>query len=171
MAPVKIMKFLNRFISHPVKTDIERYRESGVKIGSNCNIWGATIDSLFPFLVEIGNDCTITGGVKILAHDAAPALLGKGYKIGKVIIRDKVFVGMDTVIMPGVEIGPNVIVGANSVVTKSIPQNSVAAGVPARIISSLEDYLSKSQGDIHPTWPLHPGYIKELQREVKEIYE
>jgi len=165
------MKFLSRFISRPEKTDIERYRDSGVKIGSNCNIWGTTIDSLFPFLVEIGNNCIITGGVKILAHDGAPELFGKGYKIGKVIIHDKVFVGLDAVIMPGVEIGPNAIVGANSVVTKSVPQNSVVAGVPARVISSLEDYLSKCHGEVHAPWPLRPEYIKELQREVRELYE
>ena len=81
--------------------------------------------------------------MKILAHDASLGIFVQKYKVGKVIIHGRVFIGMDTIIMPGVEIGPNAIIGANSVVTNSIPPNSVAAGFPARIICSLEEYISK----------------------------
>ena len=56
---------------------------------------------------------------------------------------DNVFVGAITTILPGVQIGNNVIIGAGSVVTRSIPDNMVAAGNPAKVICSLEDYKSK----------------------------
>ncbi len=59
------------------------------------------------------------------------------------IIGDNVWVGMNTVIMPGVTIGNNVIVGANSVVTKDIPSNTIAAGNPCCVISDKPPYKGK----------------------------
>lgn len=59
------------------------------------------------------------------------------YSKGKVIIKKNAWLGEGVCVMPGVTIGENVIVGANSVVTHDIPDNSVAAGVPAKIIKQL----------------------------------
>jgi maltose O-acetyltransferase len=56
-----------------------------------------------------------------------------------------VFIGAESVVLPGVTIGNNVIIGANSTVTHDIPENSVAAGSPARVICSLEEYLEKER--------------------------
>ncbi len=122
---------------------IDNFRKIGVKIGKNVDMYDISIDSLFPFLIEIGNNCVITGGTKILAHDASLSIFTDQYKVGRVKIHDNVFVGMDTVIMPGVEIGPNAIIGANSVVTKTVPPNSVVAGIPAKTICPLDEYLKK----------------------------
>ncbi len=122
---------------------IDSFRKMGVKIGKNVDMYDVSIDSLFPFLVEIGDNCIITGGTKILAHDASLSIFTNQYKVGRVTIHDNVFIGMDAVIMPGVEIGPNAIIGANSVVTKTVPPNSVVAGAPARNICTLEEYLKK----------------------------
>jgi len=55
-------------------------------------------------------------------------------------IGDNVWVGMNCVIMPGVEIGSNVVIAANSVVTKDIPANSIAAGAPCKVIKKKESY-------------------------------
>ena len=55
------------------------------------------------------------------------------------------FVGAESVILPGVTVGDNVIIGANSTVTRDIPSGSVAAGSPARVICTLEEYLSKEK--------------------------
>ncbi|MEL7669221.1 acyltransferase [Methanobacterium sp.] len=122
---------------------INNFRKMGIKIGKNVDMYGVSIDSLFPFLVEIGNNCIITGGTKILAHDASLSLFTNQYKVGKVTIYDNVFIGMDTVIMPGVKIGPNAIIGANSIITKTVPPNSVVAGAPARHICTLDEFLDK----------------------------
>ena len=54
-----------------------------------------------------------------------------------------VFIGVNTIVMPGVKIGSNVVIGAGSVVTKDIPDNSVAIGVPAKVVSSFSDYQDK----------------------------
>ncbi|MCE0555601.1 acyltransferase [Motilimonas sp. E26] len=55
-----------------------------------------------------------------------------------IIIRNNVWVGMNSLILKGVEIGENSIVAANSVVTKSVPKNTLVAGNPARIIKKLD---------------------------------
>lgn len=61
------------------------------------------------------------------------------YSKGPVIIEDNVWIGEGVCILPGVTIGENSIIGANSVVNKSFPKNSVIAGIPARLIKTLEN--------------------------------
>lgn len=70
---------------------------------------------------------------------------GTGYqeKIGCIDIGDNVFIGSNTTILYDVRIGTNVIIGAGSLVNKDIPDNSVAAGVPARVIGTFEDFIQK----------------------------
>lgn len=78
--------------------------------------------------VKSGNNVALTKDVYILAHDASmKKLLGKT-KVGKVQIGNNVFVGAKTVILPGVSIGDNVVIAANSSVTKSVPSNEVWGG-------------------------------------------
>jgi len=64
-------------------------------------------------------------------------------KVGCIEIMNNVFVGSCTQIKYNVRIGNNVIIGANSFVTKDIPDNSVYAGVPARYICSFDEYVAK----------------------------
>lgn len=61
-------------------------------------------------------------------------------------MKDKVYVGTRTIILPGVTIGENTIIGAGSVVTKDIPANVVAAGAPCRVINYREAYIEKVNG-------------------------
>ena len=60
-------------------------------------------------------------------------------------VGNNVFVGAETVILPGVKIGNNVIIGANSTVTHDIPDGSVAVGSPAKVLCTLEQYLEKEK--------------------------
>lgn len=64
-----------------------------------------------------------------------------------VVIGNNVFIGMNSIILPGVTIGDNVIIGAGSVVAKDIPANSVCAGVPARVIKTMDEYAQKFKKD------------------------
>ena len=66
-------------------------------------------------------------------------------KIGNVTIGNRVFIGAESVILPGVTIGNDVVIGANSTVTHNIPSNSVAVGSPARVICTLEEYIQKEK--------------------------
>lgn len=53
-------------------------------------------------------------------------------------------IGVNAIIMPGVTIGSNVVIGCGSVVTRDIPSNSVAVGVPAKPIETIEEYVQKN---------------------------
>lgn len=97
--------------------------------------------------IEIGNNCGLGVGSKVMDHmhghpefqDLQVPLMKRPLTSrGGVTIRDNVMIGAGVVIMPGVEIGENSIVGSNSVVTRSIPANSIAAGVPAKVIRTIE---------------------------------
>lgn len=118
-------------------------RKKGAIIGENVSLLGASIDKNTACLVEIGNNVTITNAT-VLAHDAST----KGFlgytKIAKVKIGNNVFIGFGSIILPGVKIGNNVIVGAGSIVRQDIPDNSVVAGNPARVICTTEEYLDKN---------------------------
>lgn len=62
---------------------------------------------------------------------------------GKIRVGNNVFIGANSMILHGVTIGNNVIIGAGSIVTKDIPDDVVAVGVPARVIKSLDEYKTK----------------------------
>lgn len=68
-------------------------------------------------------------------------------KIGCIEIGDNVFIGSNTTVLYDVKIGSNVVIGAGSLVNKDIPDNSVAAGVPARVIGTFENLKRKRQED------------------------
>ena len=88
---------------------------------------------------------------------------------GKVKIGNNVFIGMQTTILKGVHIGNNVIIGANSLVNKDIPDNCVAAGNPAHVIMSIDDYHKKRQStQIQEAVELVREYRKVYGKEVSE---
>lgn len=96
--------------------------------------------------ITIGNNVLMASKVYISDHFHGeitkealllPPSLRKLYSKGSVIIEDNVWLGEGVVVLPGVTIGENSIIGANAVVTRSIPRNSVAAGNPARIVREI----------------------------------
>jgi maltose O-acetyltransferase len=116
----------------------------GLKLGKNVYIGDSVmIDHEFCWLVTIGDDSVLSHNVVILCHDASSAMHTGLHKIGKVTIGCRTFIGAGTVILPGVSIGKDVIVGAGSVVTKDIPDNSVAVGNPACVIESISTFAEK----------------------------
>ena len=114
----------------------------GMKIGRNVHVMpGVFFDEDYACLISIGDNCRIADGVRILAHDASmyPNL---GFaKIGRIDIKKDSFIGVNAIIMPGVTIGPNAIVGAGCVVSKDVPENSVVAGNPAKVIMTKDEFL------------------------------
>lgn len=106
---------------------------------------GVIIDPSHVWHIHIGNNVTLAPRVHILAHDTS-TYQHLGYtKIGNVTIGDNVFVGAESVILPNVRIGDNAIIGANSTVSRDIPANTVAAGSPAKVICSLEDFIDRNK--------------------------
>ena len=130
------------------KSYIRYLRSIGVQIGEGTiffNPMTVTIAEGEPFMLTIGKNCQITGGVSIVTHDYGWAVTKAVY--GDVLgserpveIGDNVYIGMNATIIAGAKIGNNVIIGANSLVSKDIPDNCVAVGNPCRKIYSLEEY-------------------------------
>jgi len=155
-------------IEEPVPvSEIERYRNMGVKIGENVNMYDTYIDNGHPYLCEIGSNVTLSC-CSILTHDASMHMQTGYSKIGKVIIGNNVFIGFKSIILCNVRIGDNVIIGAGSVVTKDIPSNSVAAGNPARIIGDYDSYIQKHVKNLK-SHPVYNTYWKYKTAQEKEI--
>lgn len=122
------------------------------EMGDNCYYHTRDLPAE-PFLVKLHNDVRIAAGVRLITHDIASYMIngmGKYEKIGKahyymgtIEIFDHVMIGANSMILPNIKIGPNVIVAAGSIVTKDIPEGVVVAGVPAKIIGSFDDFAKK----------------------------
>lgn len=125
-------------------TDPEELRKRGAKIGSAVSIWTNRIDKAHAFLLEIGDNVTISDA-RILMHDASTRMPLGYTKVGKVIIGNNVYIGADAIVLPGVKIGNNVIIGAGAVISKNVEDNSVMAGNPAKRICSYDEFIERNQ--------------------------
>lgn len=126
---------------------IDYLRTRGVQIGQNVHIFNSIIDYGHGFLVSIGNNVTLTH-VRILAHDASTQIPLGVSKIGRVVIGDNVFIGQGSIILPNTHIGNRVIIGAGSVVSQDIPDNTVAAGNPAKVIETYDSFVEKHRAQM-----------------------
>lgn len=122
-------------------------------LGEHCSIMDRKIP-LYANLIKIGNNVHIASKVDFITHDIAHVVLNWKLKnakqninikekIGCIEIGDNVFIGSNTTILPNVRIGSNVVIGAGSIINKDIMDNSVVAGVPAKVIGSFDDFMNK----------------------------
>jgi acetyltransferase-like isoleucine patch superfamily enzyme len=124
---------------------IKTLRRMGVRIGDRCRIYTSNFGGE-PYLIKIGDHVCISNDVTFVNHqlnwpfqDKYDSLTG----FDTIEIKDNCQIGVNVTILPGVTIGPNSCVGAGSVVANDVPPESVAAGNPARVICSLEEYEKK----------------------------
>ena len=136
---------------------VQYLRNKGATIGEDVYIYApnqTVIDSTSAYLLTIGNHVRITQDVTILTHDYGWSVLKSGslddIQPGSILgakssveIGNCVYIGMKAIILRGVKIGDNVIIGAGSIVTKDCESNSVYVGNPAKRISSIEEYFQK----------------------------
>ena len=137
-------------------------RSIGVKVGDGVRIYSLHPGAFGsePYLVSIGDEVTITAGVRFVTHDGSTFLFRKQYPdidvMGPINVGDNTFIGSGSIVLAGVSIGDNCVIGAMSVVSSPVPAGSVAAGNPARVIgktdSLLEKLLTRScgTGDLGP---------------------
>lgn len=160
---------------------ILRSEPIGYVIGAN-SLHNSLVDSLTPNMVTIGANFVSAPGSIILAHDSSTFNHVGAYRIEPTVIGDNVFLGANAVVLPGVNVGDGAIIGAGSVVVKDVPPGMVVAGNPAKILSTVEDYIRKcNERDCLIAAP--PGFAKakigriptsedrkELQRRAKKHY-
>lgn len=94
--------------------------------------------------IEIGDNCRMGPNVGLISANHSPDDYDVWIKKDPIHIGDNVWIGMNSVIMPGVKIGDNVIIGANSVVTKELPSNCIAHGNPCEVVREKSPYKGKS---------------------------
>ncbi len=137
-----LKRILRRISRSLVKEDPFAWM-ADLDIGAGTRLMRENLDGMFPRLIHIGRNCVIGPSSMILSHDASYYLHTGEYRVAPVWIGDEVFIGYGAIIMPGVRIGSQVVIGAGSVVTKDVPDRSVAAGVPARVLCGLAEYLDR----------------------------
>jgi maltose O-acetyltransferase len=121
-----------------------RLRAMGMHLGNDVHLPASTwIDTSHCFLISIGDHCGFGDECLILAHDAQMDEYLDAARIGRVVIHPSCHIGARSIILAGVEIGPRTVVGAGSVVSRSLPADTVCAGNPAKVICTLEEYLDK----------------------------
>lgn len=106
---------------------------ASIIIGSNCGFSGVSI--VADDLVLIGNHVTVGANTIIGDRDDHSDIYNSSPK--PVQIDDNVWIGMNCIVLKGVHIGKGAIIGAGSVVTKDIPSNTIAAGVPCKVIKKI----------------------------------
>lgn len=139
-------------------------RRSGAVIGVDCRILSFKVSSE-PWLVTVGDRVTIATDVYLVTHDGSGWLArddrGRRFRYAPIEIGDDVFVGIGSVLLPGVRIGNRAIVAAGSVVTHSVPSGAVVGGSPARVIGSFDEFESR----VLDTWPSERDMRGESYRE------
>ncbi len=159
----KMKRYLYKCIIGKV-SPVKYAKKIGVNFLGDVHLYGSIHWGSEPWLIEIGEESHITNGVKFITHDGGTLIfrdkfpdleITKPIKIGK-----KVYIGNDVILMPGVSIGNEVIIGAGAIVTHDIPDNSVAVGIPARVIKSTDEYLEKIKSE-----SLHLGNLKGQEKD------
>lgn len=122
------------------------FRSKGIKIGKNCKIYSNIITGE-SYLITIEDNVTISNGVQLITHDNSIIKIVEGYTdvFGEIKIGKNSFIGAKSIILPGVTLGENVIVGSGSVVTKSFGETGIiVAGNPAKKIRKIDKaYIEK----------------------------
>ena len=121
-------------------------------IGDNVRL-PASLVPLHSELISIHNNVEIASGVKFVVHDAIHGVLNLKFfgclegefkeKLDCIEVMDNVFIGANSVILGGVRIGSNVVIGSNTLVNKDIPDGTVWGGIPARQLGTFDDFVAK----------------------------
>lgn len=171
---IKIIKKIYRKICDWNLSDEEYARRLGVKIGKHCYI----STRRFPaeaYLITIGDYVRIAPNTMFFTHGGLWSIRKKYNDqtldyFGKITIGDYTYIGEGCMIMPGVKIGSNVIVGAGSVVTKSIPDGCMVAGNPVRIIGNTEVFYNRIKKMDVKTAKLSFDRKKEILQSLEDKY-
>lgn len=131
------------------KDPVKFAKKIGVTVGNNCRFIGPQKWGSEPFLITIGDNTLISFECAFVTHDGSTWVFREQEKykkvkrFGRITIGNNCFIGCRSTILPGVTIGDNAIIGAGSLVTKSVPEGEVWGGVPAKYITTVDEFADK----------------------------
>jgi acetyltransferase-like isoleucine patch superfamily enzyme len=158
-----------------VRYKLNQARKQGLQIGDNCRITGVPNFGSEPYLISIGNRVGIASRVTFITHDGGASFLCPRdpenkdvIKYGRITIHDDCGIGYGAIILPGVSIGPNSMVGAGAVVVRDVPPNTLVGGNMARFMMSTEDYMKSCIAN-NPNYDLE-NYRTNKMAELLRLY-
>ena len=163
------MGLIRNFIARVRGTrTVEQLEKLGFKHGTNLQVmFGVVIDWGHCFLITIGDNVTIAPRCHILAHDASTKIPLGYTKIAPVVIGNDVFIGAESIILPGVTVGDKVVIGAGSVVTKDLAGNGVYVGNPARFICTYDEYVERNRKTMNECPVYDASYVIDVITDEK----
>lgn len=170
MKILKIISFTYRMLYQKI-SPVKYAKHIGVNFCKHLHIYGNVYWGSEPWIITIGENVHITNNTTFVTHDGGTLIFRRyqnDLEITKPItIGNNVYIGTNSTILPGVKIGNNVVIGACSVVSKDIPDNSVAVGNPAKTIKTSDEYFEKLKKE-----SLHLGHLKGKVKDIalKEYY-
>lgn len=113
--------------------------KGNIEIGANSYFNSGKISTGYKSKVIIGEWCAIGHNVNIhaITHDPESATGPEKLRSSNeasIVINDNVWIGSNVIILPGIHVGKNSVIGANAVVTRTVPENAIVGGVPAKVI-------------------------------------
>jgi len=142
------MRYLKAIASYDRFSKAEFFRKQGAQVGEVCSIIPDNLGQE-PYLVKIGNHVTIANHVQFINHNGAAWVCRDQdphlQLFGPIVIDDNCVISQNVILLPNIHIGANSIIGAGSVVINDIPANSIAMGVPARVIGSTDKFKEKAK--------------------------
>jgi len=183
----KLLNFFFTNLASQLYTPEESIKKHGGKVGRHV-FWGkdVLVDFDYAFLLEIGDGAVISARTIIELHDSCiPNVMGRGLnKIGRVCIGRRSYIGVSSVILPGVSIGDGAIVGAMSLVNRDIPGEEVWAGIPVKFICTVQELDKKRKsesgdrtayfdwiGEIEKSALEYPAYKKNFIERVRAHFD
>jgi acetyltransferase-like isoleucine patch superfamily enzyme len=145
-----VRRVLERARRVPIHVGIWQARRAGVTMGEDCIFADVPCFGGQPYLITLGRNVAIAANVTFITKDGATHVFEhlekyrKVIKYGRITVLDNSVIGHSAILLPGVTIGPDSVVAAGAVVTRSIPPGVVAAGNPAKPVMTVHQYAEWS---------------------------
>ena len=141
LARGRVRDLLRRVRGYPSRRWLQR---RGLQLGRDVYIDDfAAFDHGFTWLISIGDEAVLSAGVRIVAHDGATKHWTGYIRVGRVDVGRRAYIGAHALILPGVRIGDDAIVGAGSVVREDVAAGAIVAGNPARVVGSVAEFAAR----------------------------
>ena len=170
------IKSVFRQIKRKLKGSLRIAQEEGMRVGKGVTVMGGTDFGSEPYLITLGDNVRISSKVQSVTHDGGTWAFRNLYadmhnvvKFGPITVGEGTFIGAESIIMPGVSIGKHAVIGAGSIVTKDVPDETVWIGVPARQFCTLREYAERCKASMPEDFDLH-AYQANKKQYLIEYY-